>query len=199
LFELSQRTLHDSHGESKEKSQKGRTAKAKTKGNTKVKSNAINDAALRKSIREQKARHLRSICAEIESLRASNGRIPRGELVRVLNEKKPIYNWLTVDLIKKELKKLKGSNAINMITVISDLTDDTSPQLIAFDNVPPPSNISMISEPPDDAFDFVKNKKGGRPKGSTIQASREKQEQTERLINEIVIEWVDERRRQMDE
>jgi hypothetical protein len=60
------------------KSQKARTAKAKTKGNAKVKNNAINGAALSKSIREQKAHHLRSICTEIESLRASNGHIPRG-------------------------------------------------------------------------------------------------------------------------
>jgi len=32
-----------------------------------------------KATRTLKARHLDSVCAEIESLRASNGQIPRGE------------------------------------------------------------------------------------------------------------------------
>jgi hypothetical protein len=55
-----------------------------------------------------KARHLESVCAEIESRRSAKGRIPRGEIARVFNENKPIYTWLTIDIIKKALKNVKA-------------------------------------------------------------------------------------------
>jgi hypothetical protein len=55
--------------------------------------------------RELKARHLTSVFAEIESKRSASGRIPRGEISKVFNEQKPIYTWVTMDIIKKRFKK----------------------------------------------------------------------------------------------
>jgi hypothetical protein len=55
-----------------------------------------------------KARHLESVCAEIESRRSAKGRISRGEITRVLNENKPIYTWLTIDIIRKALKNVNA-------------------------------------------------------------------------------------------
>jgi hypothetical protein len=64
--------------------------------------------AVSKATMALKADHLESVCAEIESRRSAKGRIPRGEITRVFNENKPIYTWLTIDIIKKALKKCKG-------------------------------------------------------------------------------------------
>jgi ABC-type cobalamin transport system permease subunit len=49
-----------------------------------------------------KARHLSAICAKIECQRCiASGRIPQGVITKVLEANKPIYTWLTIDLIKK--------------------------------------------------------------------------------------------------
>ncbi len=55
-----------------------------------------------------KDRHLASVCAEIESKQTSKGCIPKGEVTKVFNDYKPIYSWLTIDILKKGLKKFKG-------------------------------------------------------------------------------------------
>jgi hypothetical protein len=68
---------------------------------------AASPRATAKATKELKAHHLASVCAEIENLRGSNGRIPRGEVTKVYERYKPIYGWLTIDIIKKALKNSK--------------------------------------------------------------------------------------------
>ena len=72
---------------------------------TKKASKAANHDKSTKATRALKARHVASICAELESKRTSTGRIPRGEILRVFNVNKPVYTWLTMDIIKKRFKK----------------------------------------------------------------------------------------------
>ncbi len=74
---------------------------------TKKASKATNHAKSTKASRALKAHHVASICAEIESSRTSTGHIPRGEILRVFYINKPVYTWLTMDIIKKRLKKKK--------------------------------------------------------------------------------------------
>ena len=82
------------------KAAKKATSMAKTNEKTSLMANA-------KAIKELKARHLTSICAEIENLQSTNGRIPKGEISNAYEKNKPIYAWLTIDIIKKCLKKRK--------------------------------------------------------------------------------------------
>lgn len=109
--------------------------------------------AASKATKALKARHLESVCAEIESRRSSTGRIPRGEITRVLNENQPIYTWLTIDIIKKALKKSKGRSNGNLET-ISDLTEPTivSAEAIVGPNIPPPCTIGFIPPPANDTM-----------------------------------------------
>ena len=152
-------------------------------------SKAAKASATAKATRELKARHLASLCAEIESKRSASGRIPRGEISKVFNEQKPIYTWLTMDIIKKGLKRAKGSKTSVLDTVMSDLTEDTGdfPALNDVSNIPPPSSIGFSQPPPSPTE--IKNKKGGRPTGATLRASREKRQRQELLINDIATEW----------
>ena len=110
-------------------------------------------------------------------------------MTKVYEQNKAIYSWLTIDIIKKCLKKRKDKGPTPDSTIISDLTDDTTndpPPLDNPPNIPPPSNIG-VNEPLQN--DSGIHKKGGRPKGATICASREKAKQTAVLIQEIASEW----------
>ncbi len=140
-----------------------------------------------KSTRALKSRHVAAICAEINSKRGSNGRIPRGEMLRVFNEYKPIYSWLTIDIIKKGLKRSTVENLGNNNTaIISDITDltETTDVTMNTNPIPPPASIGFVSDclPSEE-------KATGRPKGTTVKASREKLESIEVMINSIVAEW----------
>lgn len=162
--------------------------KATTKGRKKINKNikrSENTSIKCKVTKELRARHLASICAELESLRGANGRIPKGALSQVYNLNKRVYDWLSVDIIKKCLNKRKSKESGGVIlntTIISDLTDDSNPIVNV---VPPPTTIGTT------VLNDVTNipKKGGRPKGSTILASRAKAEQIELLKNQITAEW----------
>ena len=85
--------------------------------------NTKKEIASARKTRALKARHIAYICAEINSKRLPNGRLRRGELEKALKEHKPIIPWITIDLIKKGLKK--DSPHTSITTTISDLTDST--------------------------------------------------------------------------
>jgi hypothetical protein len=79
---------------------------------------------------KRKAYHLASLCAEAASLRGANGQILRGALSQILSLNKGVYNWLTIGILKKSLKKRKYSKdkprePINDTTIISDLTEES--------------------------------------------------------------------------
>jgi hypothetical protein len=102
----------------------------------------------------------------------------------VLNENKPIYTWLTVDIIKKSLKAFKGKCNSNVETAISDLTDVTgnTGTTVATDAppiLPPPSTIGFLNSE-------TNKKKVGRPKGSSAQAARIVLENTELLKTRLL-------------
>jgi hypothetical protein len=89
------------------------------------------EAAAAKAKRALKARHVAFVCAEIETHRGSNGRIPRGVMQRVFEEHREIYPWMTVDLVKKGLKKTKKNEVvITGTTILSDLTNPTLRNLL---------------------------------------------------------------------
>jgi hypothetical protein len=73
-----------------------------------------------------KARHIACLCSEIESKRSANGRISRGVIQKVVDDNKLIYTWLTVDILKKGLKKCTKSNSYNNVTTITDISDLTN-------------------------------------------------------------------------
>ena len=86
-----------------------RAAKSAKKATSVAKTNVkASLTANSKATKELKARHLASVCAEIENLRSANGRIPKGEISNAYEKNKPIYAWLTIDIIKKCFKKKKG-------------------------------------------------------------------------------------------
>jgi hypothetical protein len=82
-----------------------------------------NEAAAAKGQRALRAKHVSYVCAEIETHRGSNGRIPRGIMQKVFEEHKQIYPWMTINLVKKGLMKTKLNETppINDSS-ISDLT-----------------------------------------------------------------------------
>lgn len=160
---------------------KGRTVKkTKKKKNVKTKE----DVAFARATRALKARHLASICGEIDCQRCKDtGRIPRGVILNVLNANKGIYTWLTIDLIKKALKKFKGS-VTGSLETISDLTDDSPiPNNVEQNtsNVPPPYTIGFD--------ETIPKKKAGCPKGSSIESGRQNEMKREALINDIALAW----------
>jgi hypothetical protein len=148
-----------------------------------------------KATRELRARHLASLCAEFESLRGANGRIPRGALSQIISLNKGVYNWLTIDILKKSLKKRDYSKdqlrePIKDTAIISDLTDDKynaqSNVGPSVNNIPPPTIVGT------NALQNITNvipKRGGHPKGATIVASRAKIEQRELLLDESTADW----------
>ena len=68
------------------------------------------DAAAAKAKKGLKARHVAYVCADIESHRNSKGKIPWGIMQKVFNEHKEVVPWLTIDLVKKGLKKRKENS-----------------------------------------------------------------------------------------
>ncbi len=123
------------------------TRKATIKKKTKKKNVKIReDIAAVRATRALKARHLASICGEIDCQRCKDtGQMPRGVILKVLNANKEIYTWLTIDLIEKALKKFQGS-VTGSLETISDLIDDSPmPNNVEQNasNVPPPSTIGF--------------------------------------------------------
>jgi hypothetical protein len=124
-----------------------RKNRKKTIKSVKAKQSSV---ALSKTALALRAPYLLLICAEIERRRSSNGHIPRGGITEVLNEKKAIYTWLTVDIIKKALKTFKGKSNSHLETVISDLTDvtgntGTTAATNAPPTLPPTSTIGFLN------------------------------------------------------
>ncbi len=66
--------------------------------------NAKTKEAKRKEVlnKSRELKNLKRVCAEIESLRSSSGRIPRVAMLQIYNEQKEVYHWLTIDIIKKK-------------------------------------------------------------------------------------------------
>lgn len=164
------------------------------KGSKKAVKAKKDKAKFTKATRDLKSRHLAAVCAEINSRRGSNGRIPRGEMAKVFQEYKPIYSWLTIDIIKKGLNKSKLDPSIisiyNDTAVISDLTDTTTGTSAAdISSFPPPASIGFVSNSNTSDPSENTTKKIGRPKGTTVKASRERMERIEDMTNSIVMEW----------
>lgn len=136
--------------------------KTTSKSRTPAAKGAKNVKATKPGKRASKAlkdRYLASVCAEIESKRTSKGRIPKGEVTKVFNDYKPIYSWLTIDILKKGLKKFKGKKNALDNTIISDLTEDSGSNQSSDDVliIPPPISIGFVAASEND------NNKGGRP------------------------------------
>ena len=155
------------------------------------------DIASARKTRVIKARHVAYICAEINSRRLPSGRLRRGELEKALKEHKPVVPWITIDLIKKGLNKDSIESTTTITTTISDLTDGTasSPDT----DISPTSDVDPNNAPLPPvtitAVELASNgtgttsKKGGRPRGTTMKAKREKSLKEEALVNEIATEW----------
>jgi hypothetical protein len=174
--------------------------KSKTANGAKARKRPIQtkqqDAATCKAAKELRARHLASLCAEVESLRGANGRIPRGALSQVLQINKAVYSWLTVDILKKSLKKRNecdakpGDTSVINTTIISDLTESDQSNGNPPDcNIPPPAIVGTTTTNVMQDITNESRKRGGRPKGATIVASQAKAKQTALLIEEITSEW----------
>ena len=145
---------------------------------------------------KRKAYHLASLCAEVASLWGANGQILRGALSQILSLNKGVYNWLTIGILKKSLKKRKYSKdkpgePIKDTTIISDLTEESYSEKSnegpnSGYNIPPPTIVGT------NALQNITNivhKRGGRPKGATIVVYRAKIEQRGLLLDEITTEW----------
>jgi hypothetical protein len=118
-----------------------------------------------------KARHIAFICAEINSKQLPNGRLRRGELAKALKEHKPIIPWITIDLIKKGLKKDSGGGTTTITTTISDLTDSTASDIsptseVQPNNTPPYPPVTIATGATEASFNGATSKKGGRPHGT---------------------------------
>jgi hypothetical protein len=98
---------------------------------------------------------------------------------------------MTINLVKKGLEKAKKNEVIVTESTISDLTNPTFEGSTSQESselaVPPPMNISINQEeelPPE-----TSKPKGGRPRGTTLKALREKDAKKEALLNEIAASW----------
>jgi hypothetical protein len=110
---------------------------------------------------------------------------------RVFGEHREIYTWLTIDLVKKGLKKRKIEEADKIEEAISDLTNPTFEGSTSQESdepaAPPPMNISIIQDeelPPQ-----TSKPKVGRPRGTTMKATMEKEAKKEALIIDIASSW----------
>jgi hypothetical protein len=163
------------------------TGKAAKKATAVAKTNVkASLMAKAKTTKDLKAHWLASICTEIvESLRASNGWISKGEITKVYEQNKLIYSWLSIDIVKKWLKKWKVEKNLDN-TVISDLADNSIVANVTVDtstlSPSPPSSIGISDEPHSNSDNIMK--KGGHSKGATMHASCEKEEQKEHLKTE---------------
>ena len=167
-------------------------AKAVNKGNKKGAKKKASDTVAKRSAKALKTWHVARLCAQVESQRLANGRIPRGTITKVVDDNKPIYTWLTIDIIKKGLKKQSKRGALNKsatITDISDLTDDTAPTNSPDAVIPLPDIVGIPNPDEQPIVNSDTTKKAGRSKGSTIQASRDNDRKKVALINDIATSW----------
>jgi hypothetical protein len=110
----------------------------------------------------------------------------------VANDNKLIYTWLTVDILKKGLKKYMKSNSSNNITTITDISDSTNESVFTDANGevnPVPAVVGVSHESLSQNLEIHSPKRGGRPKGSTIQPARDKAKRKEELLNGIATSW----------
>ena len=151
--------------------------------------NKKREAAAAKARKALRVKHASLVCAEIESHRGLNGRIPRGIIQKVFTEHKHVYTWLTIDVVKKGLEKSKKNEVVLTETAISDLSNPTFDSQDS--NEPaavPPAIIQEQELPPELPLETSKPK-GGRPRGTTMKALREKEAKKEALINDIATTW----------
>ncbi len=150
--------------------------------------NKKGEAATAAAKRALRAKHVAFVCADVESHRGSNGRIPRGVMQRVFAEHKEIYHWLTIDLVKKGLKKRKNEEADKIDEAISDLTNPTFEGSTSQESdepaAPPPMNISISQD--EELQPQTSKPKVGRPRGTTIKATMEKEAKKEALIIDTI-------------
>jgi len=152
--------------------------------------NKKKEAAAAKAKRELKAKHVAFVCADIESQRGSNGRIPRGVMQKVFEQHKEIYPWMTINLVKKGLEKAKKNEVIVTDSTISDLTNPTFEDNNQDSNEPAvPPTMNQEQELPPELPPETSKRKGGRPRGTTIKATMEKEAKRESLINDIAMSW----------
>jgi hypothetical protein len=168
--------------------------KAKPKQNNKKaeKKPSAENVAAKRSAKALKARHVACLCSEIESKRSASGLIPRGVIQKLINDNKLIYSWLTVDILKKGLKQYMKSNSSNNNVTIIDISDLTNESAFMDDNGevnPVPAIVGVSNEPPSQNLLSHCPKKGGRPKGSTLQAARDNAKRKEELLNDIATSW----------
>ena len=167
-------------------------AKTKRKNKSIKKKASADNTAAKRSAKALKARHVACLCSEIESKRSANGRIPRGVIQKVVNDNKLIYTWLTVDILKKGLKKYtRSSSSTNNVTTITDISDLTNESFCPDPNgeVNPVPAVVGVSHESSQNLESHNEKRGGRPKGSTIQAARDKAKRKEELLNDIATSW----------
>ena len=152
--------------------------------------NQKRQAAAAKGKKALKAKHIAFVVADVEKHRNSKGRIPRGVLQRVFSEHKEVISWLTIDLVKKGLKKAK--NVVPVVVSESTMSDLTNPTFEASQDMNeatfyPPRNISITQEL--EVAQATSKPKGGRPRGTTLKALREKEAKKEALVNDIATTW----------
>ena len=118
-------------------------------------------------------------------------KIPRGVMQKVFAEHKEIYTWLTINLVKKGLEKAKKNEVIVTESAnISDLTNPTFEDNNQDSNEPAvPPTMNQEQELPPELPPETSKRKGGRPRGTTIKATMEKEAKRESLINDIAMSW----------
>ena len=106
-------------------------------------------------------------------------------------EHKEIYTWLTIDVVKKGLEKAKKNEVI--VTESANISDLTNPtfEVNNQDSIEPavPPTMNQEQELPPELPPETSKPKGGRPRGTTTKALREKEAKKEALINDIATTW----------
>jgi hypothetical protein len=109
----------------------------------------------------------------------------------VFAEHKEIYTWLTIDVVKKGLEKAKKNEVI--VTESANISDLTNPtfEVNNQDSIEPavPPTMNQEQELPPELPPETSKRKGGRPRGTTIKATMEKEAKRESLINDIAMSW----------
>jgi len=109
----------------------------------------------------------------------------------VFAEHKEIYTWLTIDVVKKGLEKAKKNEVI--VTESANISDLTNPtfEVNNQDSIEPavPPTMNQEQELPPELPPETSKPKGGRPRGTTMKALREKEAKKEALINDIATTW----------
>jgi len=107
-----------------------------------------------------------------------------------LKEHRPLVPWITIDLIKKGLKKAIGGSNTTITTNISDLTESTASNISPAAEVGPTNSPLPPPATEDSTSSNATSKKGGRPRGTTLKSKREKSIKAEELVNDITTEWM---------